>query len=184
MLVRDVMTSPVITVGPDTPLKTAAKELTNGGFTALPVVANGLLVGVVTEADLVRAHTVPPTIVGAVMTTEVITTTPLIDVADVVALMISKRIRSVLVLNGKRLVGIVSRRDVLATITDSDAAIAAVVRRTVETSGSPERWGIEVSHGVVRLRDHCDDDADRQNARTLVSAIPGVLDVEIVAVRS
>jgi CBS domain-containing protein len=139
---------------------------------------------VVTEADLVRAHTVPPTIVGAVMTTEVITTTPLTDVADLVALMISKRIRSVPVLNGKRLVGIASRRDVLATITDSDAAIAAAVRRTVETSGSPERWGIEVSHGVVWLRDHCDDDADRQNARTLAMAIPGVLDVEIVAVRS
>ena len=99
-------------------MKTAAKELTNGGFTALPVVADGLLVGVVTEADLIRAHSVPPTTVSAVMTTEVITTTPLTDVADLAALMISRRIRSVPVLNGKQLVGIVSRRDVLATITD------------------------------------------------------------------
>ena len=49
-------------------------------------------------------------------------------------------------------------------------------------SGTPERWGIEVTQGIVRLRDYFDDEAERQNARALVSAIPGVIDVEVVAV--
>jgi CBS domain-containing protein len=197
MLVRDVMTTSVITVSPDTPVKVAAKELTMGGFTALPVVADGQLVGIVTEADLVRGHirqgarsadpstkrepAAPATTVGALMTSDVITTTPLTDVVALAALMINRRVRSVPVRNGKRLVGIVSRRDLLGTLTESDVVLAAVVRQTLEMGTGPERWGVEVRQGVVRISDYFDDEPERENARALVAAVPGVLHVEVVA---
>ncbi|MFD1048271.1 CBS domain-containing protein, partial [Kibdelosporangium lantanae] len=51
------MTRTVITVGPFTPAKEAAEVLVTNGFTTLPVVdADGLLVGVVTEADLLTGR--------------------------------------------------------------------------------------------------------------------------------
>jgi CBS domain-containing protein len=51
--VKDVMTSPVTTISPDTGLKEAAARLRSGGFSALPVVdAHGRLMGVLSEADL------------------------------------------------------------------------------------------------------------------------------------
>jgi PAS domain S-box-containing protein len=50
--VRDVMTSPVVTVKPDTSLTEASKILESHGFRRLPVVEDGKLVGIVTETDL------------------------------------------------------------------------------------------------------------------------------------
>lgn len=198
MLVRDVMTSPVFTVGPDTPIKTAVVELTSRGFTAMPVVDDGRLVGVITEADLVRdrvrhgsSSSSPaveppaarqPMTVGAVMTCDVQTSTPLTDVADLVAMMIDRRIRSVPVVSGDRLVGIVSRRDVLAVFARADVAIAAAVRGALQTSGGPERWTVEVNRGVVQIGDRLDDATERSSARALASDVPGVLDVEFVVI--
>ena len=55
MRARDIMSSPVVTVTPDMTVKYAANLLSAHGFTALPVLDDdGRLVGVVTEADLVR----------------------------------------------------------------------------------------------------------------------------------
>ena len=55
MRVRDVMSHPVITVAPTTEAAIAARVLYSHGFTALPVVDDGRLVGIVTEADLITA---------------------------------------------------------------------------------------------------------------------------------
>lgn len=60
MLARDVMSSPVITVRPDTPVHAAAALLVSHGFTAAPVAdGGGRVVGIVGEADLVRGRIVP-----------------------------------------------------------------------------------------------------------------------------
>jgi CBS domain-containing protein len=57
MKVRDVMTSPVITLGLDTPVPVAAELLSSHGFTAAPVVdADEQLVGMAVEADLTRTR--------------------------------------------------------------------------------------------------------------------------------
>jgi CBS domain-containing protein len=59
MKARDVMTSPVITLRPSTPAPPAAALLCSHGFTAAPVVdAAGRLIGIATEADLVRGRIV------------------------------------------------------------------------------------------------------------------------------
>jgi len=61
MRVRDIMTRSVVTTTPRTPVKDAAIVLAGHGVTLLPVVeADDRLVGVLTEADVVRGR-IPPT---------------------------------------------------------------------------------------------------------------------------
>lgn len=116
-LVRDVMTTQVVTAREDWSVDRAAKELTSRGFTALPVIGeHDRLVGIVTEWHLLpdpligqRAHTV-----GGVMERDVITVQGHEVVADVVRTMEEHGLRAVPVVDGfHRLVGIVTRRDLL-----------------------------------------------------------------------
>lgn len=55
--VSEVMHAPVVTVGPDEPLASAAKRMITDRIGGLPVVDNGRIVGIITETDLLRALT-------------------------------------------------------------------------------------------------------------------------------
>ncbi|MGD9526890.1 CBS domain-containing protein [Pseudonocardia sp.] len=136
MRVRDVMTSPVITVRPDTPVQAAAALLASHGFTAAPVVGpDRRMTGIITEADLVRGRVVPDgwtveglpeAAVGAVMTPQPVTAGPGDDLADLVAVMLDRGVRSVPVVEDGVLVGIVSRRDVLRCVARGELTGADV----------------------------------------------------------
>jgi CBS domain-containing protein len=197
MLVRDVMTSPVVSVQPGTALRAAAALLTEHGFTALPVLdGDGYLVGIVTEADLLRdrirhdarspllnheltSHPAPAT-VGDVMTCEVFTAQPFTDLADLADDMHRLAVRSVPVVGtGRTLVGIVSRRDVVRTLTRSDVAIADDVRRRLDVYAGPGRWGVDVASGVVTLRDPVGDPTERHIAQVMAASVRGVADVRV-----
>jgi CBS domain-containing protein len=139
MRARDVMTSPVITLRPDTPVHGAAALLVSHGFTAAPVVtAEGRVVGIATEADLIRGRITPggtgtqhrpePT-VATVMTEAPLAFGPEDDLADVVTLMLDRRIRTVPIIDDDRLVGVVSRRDVLRCVARRELTSADVWRR-------------------------------------------------------
>ncbi|MBF9017857.1 MULTISPECIES: CBS domain-containing protein [unclassified Oceanispirochaeta] len=52
--VHSVMTKDVITIGPDTPLEDAARILADNNIGGLPIIENGLLIGIITESDLFR----------------------------------------------------------------------------------------------------------------------------------
>ncbi|MGE3288055.1 MAG: HPP family protein [Pseudonocardia sp.] len=139
MRVRDVMTSPVITVRPDTPVQAAAALLAAHGFTAAPVAGpDHRVVGIVTEADLVRGRIVPDgwtvealpeAAVGGVMTPQPLTAGPGDDLADLVATMLDRGVRSVPVVEEGVLVGIVSRRDVLRCVARGELTGADVRHR-------------------------------------------------------
>ena len=107
----------------------------------------GLLVGMVSERDLLR-HRVPadptahlrrdldrdperrPRTVREVMSTGPVTTTPDADVADVADMMLQHDVRSVPVLDGRVVVGIISRRDILrAAVRDDDVLTREVQHR-------------------------------------------------------
>ena len=197
MLVRDVMTSPVVSVQPATPVRAAAALLTERGFTALPVLdGDGDLVGIVTEADLLldrirhdarspllnrelTTHPAPAT-VGDVMTREVFSARPFTDLADVADDMHRLGVRSVPVVDsGYALVGIVSRRDVLRTLTRADVAIADDVRRRLEVYAGPERWGVDVVSGVVTLHDPVGDPTEQHIAQVMAASVRGVADVRV-----
>lgn len=130
MRVRDLMTSPAITLRPHVPVPLAAARLAEHGFTGAPVVdAEGRLLGVVTEADLLRGRIAPDGEVAAhaasatvreVMTVPPRVTDPSADVAGVVASMLAAGVRMLPVVEGELLVGVLTRRDALRAVTTSD----------------------------------------------------------------
>src|SRR5690349_13597251 len=139
MRARDVMTSPVITLRPGAPVQAAAALLCSHGFTAAPVVdAGGAIVGIASEADLVRGRIVPDgwaappepnPVVRQVMTPAPAVKRPEDDLADVVALMLDAGLRSVPIVEDGRLVGIVTRRDVLRVVARRELTSDDVSRR-------------------------------------------------------
>src|SRR5215210_7403694 len=124
----DLMTPDVVTVGPDTSAKYAAEVMAERGFAALPVVDDGgRVIGVVAEVDVLRhrlpqdprlhmlrepvAEQPPPLLVRGIMTSPARTVPATADVADIARLFLHAALRSVPVVDGDHLVGIVSRRD-------------------------------------------------------------------------
>ncbi|NHK38732.1 CBS domain-containing protein [Thermus thermophilus] len=121
MLVRDVMKSPVLTVGPEVTLEDAYRFLLEKGIRHLPVVEEGRLVGILTDRDirLATSHLNPKgpcpgcTRVGEVMTREVITAHPLDPVEEAARVMRERKIGCLPVLEDEALVGIVTGIDLL-----------------------------------------------------------------------
>ncbi|MGH3636818.1 CBS domain-containing protein [Mycobacterium sp.] len=108
------MTSPAITVRPDDSAQHVAETLARYRISATPVVNEaGALVGMVSEYDLLAKAGGDA---REVMTTAVISVSTDCAVDDIRHLLIERRIRRVPVLQEGHLVGIVSRRDVMATM--------------------------------------------------------------------
>lgn len=171
MQARDVMTNEVVTVGPDTSAKYAAEVLADRGFAALPVVDGDYqLIGIVAEADLLRdrlpadprlhlrrdenvSENPPPLLVRGVMTAGVRSVDAGADVSDIARLFVDERLRSVPVLEHGRLVGIVSRRDLLRALVRPDDVIRTDLLHLVEGySGEVGSWDIAVTEGVATIR--------------------------------
>jgi CBS domain-containing protein len=188
----EIMTSPVITVTPRTPARDAAALLERHGFTALPAVDDdGALVGIVTDADLLRRriHRSPRTrfwhreperrappgqTVGDVMTRPAVGMSPQTDSTQLAEVMVRDHVRSIPIVRGCQVVGIVTRRDLLRTIIRSDTDIAEEVRHHLDTYSGPQRWTVSVTNGVVDLIDEFDDQTDHDVVTVLVQGVPGV----------
>jgi CBS domain-containing protein len=193
MLVREVMSSPVVTVGPRTPVKQAVRLLDEHRITSMPVVdEEGRLVGVVSEADVLRdalppdrrAHdrlvelAAPPVhlVVTDVMTHLPMSVGPDDDLVDAVELMVDTQVKSLPVVSSGRVVGMVSRRDVIAVLARQDGLIEAEVDEALREAGV--ECVVEVDDGLVILRDG--DDPERMHvAQVIASRIPGVVGVSI-----
>lgn len=144
MKAADIMTSPVITLRPSTPVPAAAALLVAHGFTAAPVVDRARhVLGIVTEADLIRHRILPEgwtfaegvvPLVATVMTPVPVVMRPEDDVADVVSFMLDADVRSVPIVDDGVLVGIVSRRDVLRCVARGELTGAQVRARRVDVS--------------------------------------------------
>ncbi|HEU5470882.1 MAG TPA: CBS domain-containing protein [Actinophytocola sp.] len=196
MRARDIMTSPVVTIRPEATIQAAAALLTDRGFTALPVVdEDDRLVGIVTEADLVRDRILPDprdhlrrervprapsrSTVGEVMTSPAVAMSPGTDVAQLAAALLEARQRSMPIVDGSRLVGIVTRRDLVRVVGRSDTDIARDVKHRLEIYGRPGRWTVQVRDGVVTVGDEYDDATDGHVAVALAEAVPGVVRAEV-----
>jgi CBS domain-containing protein len=123
-LARDVMTSTgLVTVSETTSVERAAELLVQHRFTALPVVDDsGRLVGIVSEADLVYdplsgRRAARGRSVDAVMTAEVGTVEPDTSIQHVVGMLTGGGLRLVPVVEAGRLVGVISRGDLLRAST-------------------------------------------------------------------
>ncbi|ACY98357.1 MULTISPECIES: CBS domain-containing protein [Thermomonospora] len=192
MLVREAMTSPVVTVSPDATVRQAIRVLYEHNITAAPVVDDsGAMVGIVSEMDLLRGefaadprafarpvagpHEPPPRLVRDVMITDVRTAQPTTDVAELAEMMMRTAIKSVPVLDGDTLVGMVSRRDLMAVLARGDARIRDdVLSALAELMPGGHDWTAEVTDGVVRLSGPAGDENARHIAETIARTVPGV----------
>ena len=130
LTVRDLMTETPRTTAPDTPLRDAARDMLEGGLSALPVVdGDGRLLGLLSERELMRhlmgtalltgsPRLTPPGVQGRrtvrdVMTRQVLCVSPEQSVADVASLMINKDVERVPVVREGRLVGFLTRGDIV-----------------------------------------------------------------------
>jgi CBS-domain-containing membrane protein len=199
MRAKDVMSTPVITVRPDTEIKSVAALLIQHEIGAVPVVdEEDRLVGIVSEADLVELETAPdprsrflpvrgggksvPHTANEVMTTNVVALPQDADISQVARLMLERRIRQIPIVAGTRLVGIVARRDLLRVLARKDVEIGAEVEELLDDEMLMlGKFGVAVSSGVVTLRGSADRPA-RRLAELLTRSIPGVLGVEFVEV--
>jgi CBS-domain-containing membrane protein len=196
MLVRDVMNGAVVTVRRSASIRQAARLLYDHSRCAAPVVDDaGLLVGVVCEMDLLRgeferdprafacaaaSEDDPPRSVAEVMTTGVRTVRAAADVVELADLMMATGIICIPVLEDDRLVGVVSRRDLLRVLTQSDARIRDDVLTAIRTyCPSGNRWAATVRDGVVRLQGTVDETAARV-IDVIDRTVPGVARVVLV----
>lgn len=191
MRARDIMTTPPVCVRPSTPLAEVAAVLADNGFTAAPVVdERGRLVGIVSEADLIRERfglhpqrgadepAEPRATARAVMTTPVEFVRPETTLSALAKCMVTGRRRCAPVVEGDRVVGVVTRRDVVQTMAHTDDAILDSVHRQLELAGFPQRWLVRVQTGVVHLWG--DTDPERQRAATRIAeSVPGVVRVTV-----
>lgn len=216
MQARDVMTAPVITVGPDTPLQQVCAILLAHRISGVLVVApDGSVLGTVGDGDLLHRHevgtdqqarerswwrwltqadTAPAAYVrshGAhardVMSPHGASVTDETPVAALATLLEQRQIRRVPVLRAGRLVGIVTRADLVralaqragpapvAAASDDDAILRQLTR---ELAGQSWWRGdlsvIDVEAGVVHYRGLYEHQSQRDAARVAAENVPGV----------
>jgi len=131
-LVKDAMSSNVVSVASQTSLKDLLAIFEEHDFNMLPVIRDGKLVGVVTKLDLLRAFVVERTFTKAtylnilvdkvddVMCTNIESVGPNDSIRLAVESMVENKIRSMPVLDDDRLVGIISRGDVMRYLVFED----------------------------------------------------------------
>jgi len=198
MRVKDLMTTPVVTLRPDTPIKEAAALLVRHGISGAPVVDDHeQLIGIVSESDLMALETSPdsrsrilpqrwrrirvPRRVEQVMTREVVSLPEGADVSDAARLMLERRVKRIPVVEAGRVVGIVSRRDVLRLLARSDAEIRAEIGELLDDEILMlGRFEAEVEGGLVTLSGPPDPRA-RRLAELLARSVGGVVEVRFTA---
>ena len=192
MRICEVMSSPVVTVQPDTQLKNVAATLVEHGINAAPVIdASDRLVGIVSEADLLSleapsgpgprpgsaAGWAPHHTAREVMSQSVYTLTEHADAAAAARMMLRHNLKSVPVVAGDRVVGIVARRDLLRLIARSDDDIRAELEgRLKEELDALQRLTVAVDGGVVTL-DAAVSPLGRRLFEGLAGRVPGVVEV-------
>jgi CBS domain-containing protein len=194
----------VITVGPEAPLKEAARRMIAAEVSGLPVIDDsGALVGVITEADFVKAEsgrraatrarllrwlTDQPEMpderqtVGNVMTMDVITLPPDADHAEAARVMNRAGIKRVLVLDESgNLCGLVSRSDILRAFARPDREIIDEIRGHVLKEVlciNPIIVDVKSDDGNVSLRGHLETRNDAQLLVMMTRGLDGVVSVK------
>jgi Predicted signal-transduction protein containing cAMP-binding and CBS domains len=199
MHIRDVMTRDVMVVRTDTPVKEAAGLLLQYRVSGAPVVdESGNLVGVVSELDFVRptessagrrrpkrlssASGISPgiSIVAQVMRSPAITIEAGAPLRDAASLMLTHGIKRLPVLEGNRLVGIVTRADLLRAFVRSDETIRDAVRDEVLGRAmwlDPDAFDVTVADGLVSLGGSVDRRSTAEIIAALVARVEGVTGV-------
>jgi len=214
MQARDVMTTSVVTVGPDAGVGEIAKLLLGHRISGVPVVdAEARLLGIVTEGDLMRRPEIETerqrswwlriladprdiakeyaqshgTRARDVMTAQVITVAEDAPLGEIARLLEERRIKRVPVVRDGKLVGIVSRANLLQGLAARSDAVRTVapiddrsLRERVAAVLARQGWtshgtfNVIVTDGVVELWGLVESDEERKAVRIAAEGVPGV----------
>jgi CBS domain-containing protein len=208
------MTTKVLTVRPETPIREAAALMAERGVSGLPVVDDaGRVVGILSEGDLIiRQKPREPlpwwrqffvdaeglareyrkavgTTAGEVMTTEVLCVGPELPIAAAAVILDERRIRRLPVVADGRLVGIVSRGDLVRALARTapsppaslpDAEIVREMRDRLRREPWAMTLGVvvEATDGILALWGLVSSDLERSALETMARAVPGVRGIE------
>ena len=216
MKARDIMSREVVTVSPDETIVHAARLMLQRKFSGLPVVdAAGALVGIVTEGDFLRRSETgtmrrrpqwiefllgPGRLAGEytraagqfvkeVMTRDVCTVPEDAELEDVVDLMERHHIKRLPVLRGSKVVGIVTRQNLLRAVagvatakppivSDDDAIRERVIAELSKQAWAPMLPNVIVTNGHVKLVGTIFDGRQREAIRVVAENVPGVKSIE------
>ena len=217
MKASEAMTRGVISIAPESLMTKAAHMMLQYDVSGLPVInAKGELVGIITEGDFLRraefytehnrgrrikyVTDIGPLAaeyarshgrkVSQVMTKHVVTVAEDTSLEEVVRLMEDHRIKRVPVLRGEKLVGIVSRSNLLhafivlspktSSVPVSDATIKTQIETELQEEGWTARANVEVlvTEGAVELRGLIFDERQRMALSIAVENVPGVTRVD------
>ena len=206
MKVQDLMTRSVLTVRPDTPLKDAAALLSEHRISGLPVVdGERRVLGVLSEGDILfkesngreskqgfleRLLAVPQPgldlkiaarTTGEAMSAPALTIGPRRPITEAATTMIDEGVNRLPVIDDEeRLIGIITRADLVRAFVRSDAEVEHeiredVIRRTLWIE--PATIHIEVDEGEVSLSGEVETKGDAELIPTYVQRVPGVVSV-------
>jgi CBS domain-containing protein len=218
MRTREIMTSPVTTASPDMSIQDAAQLLADNRISGMPVVdVSGNVIGIISEGDLIhrvetgtdadRRHWWQGWLastrklaeryvkehgrrVSDAMSEPAISIDENASLSDVADVLERRRIKRLPVLRDGKLVGIVSRSDLireLASMKPDRAADAvyedATIREAVFTALDSKRWalpwgGVVVKHGIVQLWGVVDSEEERRATCVTAESVKGVKRVE------
>ena len=213
MKVSDVMARTPVAVRADASLEEAARIMVGAQVSGLPVMDDeGALIGILSEGDLLRRAELetagqPVTWLSAflapkraardyvrthslrvreIMTSRVISASPDTRLSEVVRIMESRHVKRLPVIHDGKLVGIVSRADLLRALArllpehHVDAISDAELRRRVLAEIDNQKWAprtnvdVTVKDAIVELHGVVTDDSERAGLRVLAESIPGV----------
>jgi CBS domain-containing protein len=204
-LVKDLMTTPVVTVGPKTPFKEIVACLAEHRVSAVPVVDDSRRVlGVVSEADLLLKEEFPEpeqdlplwwtrrarldrakaaaSVARDLMTVAVVAVSPDATVAEAARRMHTAKVKRLPVVDRSgRLLGIVSRSDLLKVFDRSDQDIRREIIEDVivgEFMMAPSRFFLHVTDGVVVLQGRVERRSLLPYVVRAVQGVEGVVRVE------
>jgi CBS domain-containing protein len=192
--VRDVMTPNPVVLDDTLPLRTAALILFHAEVSGAPVVhSDGSLVGVLSESNLLVKEAVErfdlnltkpardphrdARTVREVCTTPARVTAPDALLAEAARELLDHDIARLVVVGEGRIVGVITRHDVLAALIRDDRSLCAEVRRRLDTHGidtlvTHVEWGDVTLSGAVRLR------SVAASAVPIAESVDGVMTVD------
>ena len=208
LTVRQVMRSSVITVSPTTPLKDVAQLLVDRRISGLPVVDDeGRVLGVVSEADFLTKEQgfdriphrplsrllgesdqtrramakVAAVTAGEAMTAPAITVAPWTSVPEAAATMSSRRVNRLPVVDEGRLVGIVTRADLVRAFVRSDEELAVTIRVEILRQLlwlDPAAFTVEVRDGIASISGTVERRSTAEMIARSIAMTPGIVDVK------